>query len=127
MEGRALAREGTVERLRKDPGFAKREGMDKHIPENISLYKGPDYFDEDSPLNENFPVDPHHQWGMTIDLNSCIGCNACVVACQAENNIPIVGKDQVRRGRERACSARAPPAKRSARSMPPFTATTAST
>jgi molybdopterin-containing oxidoreductase family iron-sulfur binding subunit len=87
MEGRDLFREGTLERYEDDPKFAQTMGMDGHIPPNISLYTHP-------------PLTSQEQWGMTVDLNTCLGCNACVVACQAENNVPVVGKEQVRRNRD---------------------------
>ena len=87
MEGRGLVREATLDEFRKNPGFAKRVWMDADNPPNISLYSHP-------------PLNAPNQWGMVVDLNRCIGCAACVIACQAENNIPIVGKDQVHSGRE---------------------------
>jgi MoCo/4Fe-4S cofactor protein with predicted Tat translocation signal len=87
MEGRALVREGSLEDYEKNPAFAKKMWMDAEIPPNISLYSHP-------------PLSAPNQWGMVVDLNTCIGCSACVIACQAENNIPIVGKDQCERGRE---------------------------
>ena len=83
MEGRPLAREGTVAEYQKDPDFVKKM---VELPELVSLW---------SPIETQ-----GHKWGMTIDLNKCIGCAACVVACQAENNIPIVGVDGVGRSRE---------------------------
>jgi MoCo/4Fe-4S cofactor protein with predicted Tat translocation signal len=99
MEGRALAREGTNHSFDTDPTFAQFQGEDSHIPPNLSLYKG--QIGRKSERNpEGFDYDAFHQWGMTIDLGTCTGCNACLVACQSENNIPVVGPDQVIKGRE---------------------------
>lgn len=98
MEGRALYREATLETFNKTPDFVEKTGMDSHIPQNISFYKG--QIGRKSETNpEGFDYETKHQWGMTIDLSKCIGCTACVIACQSENNIPVVGKDQVRKGR----------------------------
>ncbi|HVU28090.1 MAG TPA: TAT-variant-translocated molybdopterin oxidoreductase [Verrucomicrobiae bacterium] len=90
MEGRPAVREANLEEFSKNPDFAQ-EMHDKEPPVVKSLYPNP--FDEAKKT-------ALHQWGLVVDLNSCVGCNTCVVACQSENNIPIVGKDQVSRGRE---------------------------
>jgi MoCo/4Fe-4S cofactor protein with predicted Tat translocation signal len=87
MEGRQILATGTLEEYKKNPGFAHDEEKNKEkTKQELSLYKEFSY--------------PGYAWGMAIDLNSCNGCNACVVACHSENNIPVVGKDQVMRGRE---------------------------
>lgn len=83
MEGRAIVRVGTAAQFAKDPEFAAKMGEAPKKTE--TLYPAYEY--------------KEHAWGMSVDLGSCIGCNACVLACQAENNIPIVGKEEVGRGR----------------------------
>lgn len=100
MYGRALAREISTDEVAHKGDFAaqlanvKKHGNDSHAPKNISLYKPADR------EGKSLLSDKLHQWGMSIDLSACMGCNACLVACQSENNIPIVGKEQVAIGRE---------------------------
>jgi len=79
---RHVIRTGTLEEFRRDPDFLRKQ---REVPEK-SMY----------------PEHPYtgHAWGMGIDLNVCTGCSSCVIACQSENNIPVVGKEQVLAGRE---------------------------
>ena len=84
MQGRGMVRAATLEEFVKDPKIL-HEGFETPA-RTITLYPNYNY--------------EGYKWGMAIDVNSCIGCNACVVACQAENNIAVIGKDEVLRGRE---------------------------
>jgi MoCo/4Fe-4S cofactor protein with predicted Tat translocation signal len=84
MEGRNIIRAANLDEYQRNPEFVKEMGEEP--PKDLTLY----------------PAHPYegHAWGMSVDLNSCVGCSACVTACQSENNIPVVGRDQVGRGRE---------------------------
>jgi MoCo/4Fe-4S cofactor protein with predicted Tat translocation signal len=80
MEGRAIALSANIDEYRKNPGFAREAAEDR--PNELTIYPGYKY--------------EGYAWGMAIDQTACVGCNACVVACQSENNIAVVGKEQVK-------------------------------
>jgi MoCo/4Fe-4S cofactor protein with predicted Tat translocation signal len=84
MEGRDDVREATLETFRRNPNFAHDDPSKN--PPFPSLYPAYKY--------------NHYKWAMSVNLHTCIGCKACTIACQAENNIPVVGKEQVEMGRE---------------------------
>ncbi len=87
-----IVKEGTLAAFLKNPASLYKNdlpvyGAEKNTDRPISIMPEHDY-------------SKGHRWGMTIDTSACVGCNACVIACVSENNIPVVGKEQVLRGRE---------------------------
>ncbi len=84
MEGRNIVRSAPLNTYRQNPNFAHLNNYSP--PKTETLYPNYQYHG--------------YAWAMEIDLNSCVGCNACIIACQAENNIPVVGKEQTLRGRK---------------------------
>jgi MoCo/4Fe-4S cofactor protein with predicted Tat translocation signal len=81
---RPLVQERSLEEYKKEPNFAKED----EPPAELTLYKAPHDYSKET-----------YSWGMAIDLNACVGCNNCIVACQSENNIAVVGKEQTLKGR----------------------------
>ena len=105
---RSIIRYATVEEAKKIPNFAHEGGVSgtqvgkvgyspqgEKVPHDNSFFPDNWKYDEKDPAT----LKVQNAWGMAIDLNSCIGCNACIVSCYAENNIPVVGREQVKVGR----------------------------
>jgi MoCo/4Fe-4S cofactor protein with predicted Tat translocation signal len=95
-EERGVIRYATVEEAKKTPGFAHEGSPLRETPEHATSFF-PDAWNYKKTDPSSLKL--QNAWGMSIDLNSCIGCNACIVSCYAENNIPVVGREQVKIGR----------------------------
>ncbi len=100
LEGRDMYRQATLDKYKKTPEYASFAYVHKYeVPgQKEANEKGED--DLISLFDEQTYPDYEPQWGMAIDLNSCFGCGVCIIACQSENNIPVIGKREVGRGRE---------------------------
>jgi molybdopterin-containing oxidoreductase family iron-sulfur binding subunit len=100
LEGRDMYRMATLEEYKSNPDFASFADVHTYP---VPGMKEAAELGEDAPISlfdeQTYP-DSEPQWGMAIDLNSCFGCGVCVIACQSENNIPVIGKKEVNRGRE---------------------------
>ena len=86
-EQRGLIRFATLEEYKQNPNFANENAEFNAPPKSMTLFPEWDY-------------SKGYQWGLSIDMNSCVGCNACIIACYAENNIAVVGKHEVQVGRD---------------------------
>jgi Fe-S-cluster-containing dehydrogenase component len=80
--------------------FNKKDSTAFNPPHVLMTHHGPEHVSKFDLWNAHPVEHVGHRWGLSIDLNSCLGCGTCLIACQSENNVPVVGKDEVRRGRE---------------------------